>query len=409
MVVKISEFTPEDQYEVRQAEEAIRKAMKVEISDNSPEIGGIDERKKTETITVEEKQRYEEELKRLLEKVEEITYEQSIEEEKNKTQKSPEEILAQQLEDEQEKEAEKFTIADLKDYESGYDLGKLENLKKLIDKRQSEGRNVVDLIELLRKMVAEMDREVALNMSSDSEKEVQSDVNKVDLSGFSIDGEEGSFEELRRELLLLTADLLARGVLKIVEISKDMMDSEDGHDIQNAYVVSKNASEEDLKDANRLKEMNGLMLKSMGLPYLQEDSLDDEGNIVASSLVFFLPEGYDGERDISKITEEDIKNINEMWKEKPKAFEVQHAFTVVNNDEDNVASVVMNSVKSVTSSVSDMISRMGGKFVGDFTDIFAEVNKLGGSIKDEGHHKVYGFHTQHIYDEEHGGRGGGRE
>jgi hypothetical protein len=387
MAVDISKFIKSDEEEVKKLIEALQNSDKKEEETDILKKTDLDKNFLEETINENNKI------------LEEITQKNSEQGNEGLEPKTPEEIIQKQILDKKEEEIKDFSYSKIKERPSGYDLGNLETLKELIREYKIQGKPTEDLEKQLEEMLAYLKKEKIMN-STNQENQNNATYGNVDLSSLYVSGESSSLEEIREELLNIASNLLVKGILKVAEISNNIINPK-SNNLNKFYTLGDNLNEENLEEVNYFNSLTALTFEKLqeeGL-FVFSNEIEDKNNSL-QSYYYILPKDYKGEKDYLKMSKEDIANIRDSLKNDPNKFEIYHGSTFCQEAE-NAFEIANNFIKSTTIKINNIISKVGEE-VEDFADIFTiTTNSLSKSSKEEDAHKIYGPNTQRFYNHHH--------
>ena len=218
-----------------------------------------------------------------------------------------------------------FNISDIKNEESGYDQGARDKLENKIAKGKLLKLDVSKLEQNLKKMIAVMEREKALNADSN-------EVEKISPIDNSVSSEQGiphdDLVQLKIEAFKLFDSLLSRDVIKLFEMSSGFIKSDDGvNNVEvnrdDVYIVSKTANSEQLGEVKRLVKINKEIHEGSPQDDLMEHFAEKfEDGKVAQVYSYLALKGTDDETDLRKLSSEERSKMRKLFEENPDDFKI---------------------------------------------------------------------------------------
>lgn len=236
-----------------------------------------------------------------------------------------------------------FNISKIKDESSGRDLGARKKLEKKIAEGKSLGLDVSALVRKLEEMIADIEREKALNADS---KEVEK-ISPINNSVSSEMDHPRNLAELKKEAFELFDSLLSRGIIEIFNMASGVINSDDGvNNVEvnrdKVYIVSKTASIEELGEVESLVKINKKIHEMSPQDDLMEHFAEkfENGN-VAQVYSYLALKDTDDETDLRKLSPKERFEMRQLFEKNPDNFKIcTHA---VGGDEQTVTSLIKES------------------------------------------------------------------
>jgi len=218
-----------------------------------------------------------------------------------------------------------FNISKIKDEESGYDLGAREKLEKEIAKGKSLGLDVSALVQKLEKMIAEIEREKALNADSAEPEKISSSDNSA--SSYMDSSDDDELDQLKKEAFELFQSLLSRGIIIVANMAADLMNSDDGDEVEvnreNVYTTNTEDPEE-LAEVRRVIEMNKQISEKSSQDNLMEhfaEKFGEDGK-VAQVYSCLASKDHSDKTDLRKLSSEERSEMRKLFEENPDNFKI---------------------------------------------------------------------------------------
>lgn len=248
-----------------------------------------------------------------------------------------------------------FNISKIKDEASGYDLGAREKLEKEIAKGKSLGLDVSALVQKLEKMIAEIEREKALNADSkELEKSFTNDNSVSSDIGYFDDNDE--LAQMKKEAFELFQSLLSRGIINLVDMAKEFMQSDDGDEIEvggSGYTYNpENLDEKELAEVQKLNNINTEIFEKSQQNGLIGHVYEDGDNKAFS---YLIPIDHKGDKNFMSFSSEDIADIRERFKTNPNDFKI-HTQTF-GDDEEMISNLKREGERDLAAKFFDAISK----------------------------------------------------
>lgn len=217
-----------------------------------------------------------------------------------------------------------FNISKIKDEASGYDQGARDKLENEIAKGKLLKLDVSELEQKLKKMIAVMEREKALNADSNEVEKISPIDNSVSSDP---DNPHDDLVKLKKEAFELFDSLLSRGVINLFKMSSGFIKSDDGvNNVEvnrdNVYIVN-TANSEELGEVERLVKINKEIHERSPQDDLMEHFVEKfEDGKVAQVYSYLALKDTDDETDLRKLSSEERSEMRKLFEKNPDDFKI---------------------------------------------------------------------------------------